>query len=242
MGSLRIYPGQIMSGKLFIVSTPIGNLKDITLRAIDTLKEVDLIACEDTRHTKKLLSHYGISTPTTSYFEHNKIKKGEYLVSLLKEDKNVALVSDSGTPGISDPGYKIINLAIENEIPVTIIPGPCAFVSALVLSGMPTDSFIFLGFLSFKGAKRRKQLEALKKEKRTIILYESPHRLVKTLGDILDILEDREIAIARELTKMFEEALRLKVSEAIQHFTKTPPRGEFVLIIKGACCHKDPSA
>jgi len=231
-----------MSGKLFIVSTPIGNLKDITLRAIDTLKEVDLIACEDTRHTKKLLSHYGISTPTTSYFEHNKIKKGEYLVSLLKEDKNVALVSDSGTPGISDPGYKIINLAIENEIPVTIIPGPCAFVSALVLSGMPTDSFIFLGFLSFKGAKRRKQLEALKKEKRTIILYESPHRLVKTLGDILDILEDREIAIARELTKMFEEALRLKVSEAIQHFTKTPPRGEFVLIIKGACYHKDPSA
>ncbi|MBU4457335.1 MAG: 16S rRNA (cytidine(1402)-2'-O)-methyltransferase [Candidatus Omnitrophica bacterium] len=222
-----------MSGKLFIVSTPIGNLKDITLRAIDTLKEVDLIACEDTRHTKKLLSHYAISTPTTSYFEHNKIKKGEYLIRLLKEGKKVALVSDSGTPGISDPGYKIINLAVENEIPVTIVPGPCAFVSALVLSGMPTDSFIFLGFLSFKGAKRRKQLEALTKEKRTIILYESPHRLVKTLGDILDILGDREVAVIRELTKMFEEVLRSKVSKAIQHFTKTPPRGEFVLILKG---------
>ena len=222
-----------MSGKLFIVATPIGNLKDITLRAIDTLKEVDLIACEDTRHTKKLLSHYGISTPTTSYFEYNKIRKGEYLIRLLKEGKHIALVSDSGTPGISDPGYKIINLAIENEVPVTMVPGACAFVSALVLSGMPTDSFVFQGFLSFKGAKRRKQLGALKKEKRTIILYESPHRLVKTLSDILDILGDREIAVTRELTKMFEEALRLKVSKAIQHFTKTPPRGEFVLILKG---------
>ena len=222
-----------MSGKLFIVSTPIGNLKDITLRAIDTLKEVDLIACEDTRHTKKLLLHYGISTPTTSYFEHNKIKKGEYLIRLLNEGKDIALVSDSGTPGISDPGYKIIRLAIDDALPITIIPGPCALVTGLIASGMPTDSFIFQGFLSNKKAKRRKQLASLKNEKRTIILYESPHRLVKTLGDILDILEDREIAIARELTKMFEEVLRLKVSEAIQHFTKTPPRGEFVLILRG---------
>ncbi len=222
-----------MPAQLFIISTPIGNLEDITLRAIETLKKVDLIACEDTRHTKKLLSRYEISTPTTSYFEHNKIKKGRYLIELLKEGKNIGLVSDSGTPGVSDPGYKIIRLAIENDIPVTIIPGACAFVSGLVLSGMPTDSFVFQGFLSFKSAKRRKQLEAFKNEKRTIILYESPHRLLKALGDILDILGDRELAIARELTKVFEECLRLKTSQAIEHFTKNSPRGEFVLVIKG---------
>ena len=221
------------SPKLFIVSTPIGNLRDITFRAIETLRSVDLIACEDTRRTKKLLYHYGITTPTTSYFEHNKIKKGKYLVQLLKEGKKIALVSDSGTPGISDPGFKIINLAIENNILVTVIPGPCAFVSALVLSGMPTDSFLFQGFLSHKGAKRRKQIELLKQEKRTIILYESPYRLLKTLGDILDIVGDRDIAITRELTKVFEETLRLKVSSAIQHFTQHPPRGEFVLIVNG---------
>jgi len=222
-----------MSGKLFIVATPIGNLKDITFRAIETLKEVDLIACEDTRHTRKLLSHYGIPTPVTSYFEHNKVRKGEYLVRLLKEGKEIAIVSDSGTPGISDPGFKIINLAIENGVPITIIPGPCAFVSALVLSGMPTDSLVFQGFLSQKKAKRRRQLEALKDEKRTIVLYESPHRFLKALGDILDILGDRDIAIGRELTKVFEETLRMKVSKAIQHFTAHAPRGEFVLMIRG---------
>ncbi|NQT74919.1 MAG: 16S rRNA (cytidine(1402)-2'-O)-methyltransferase [Candidatus Omnitrophica bacterium] len=222
-----------MPGKLYIVSTPIGNLKDITFRAIETLKEAGLIACEDTRHTKKLLYHYGITTPTTSYFEHNKVRKGEYLVQLLKEGKNIALVSDSGTPGISDPGFKIINLAIENDVPITIIPGPCAFVSALVLSGMPTDSFMFKGFLSQKKAKRRRQLEALKDEKQTIVLYESPHRFLKALGDILDILGDRDIAIGRELTKVFEETLRMKVSKAIQHFTAHAPRGEFVLMIRG---------
>jgi len=220
-----------MPGKLFIVATPIGNLKDITFRAIETLKEVDLIACEDTRHTKKLLMHYGISTSQTSYFEHNKVKKGEYLVRLLEEGKNIALVSDSGTPGISDPGYKIINLAIEHDIPVTVIPGASALISALVLSGMPTDSFVFKGFLSHKKAKRRKQLELLGQEEKTIILYESPYRVLKTLGDILDVLGDIEIAIVREVTKMFEETLRVKASNAIQHFTKTPPRGEFVLII-----------
>ncbi|MEE8317803.1 MAG: 16S rRNA (cytidine(1402)-2'-O)-methyltransferase [Candidatus Omnitrophota bacterium] len=222
-----------MAGKLFIVSTPIGNLKDITFRAIEILKEVDVIACEDTRHTKRLVSHYGITTPLTSYFEYNKIKKGRYLIGLLKEGKDIALVSDSGTPGISDPGFKIINLAVENDIPITVIPGACAFVSALVSSGMPTDMFLFQGFLSHKKAKRRKQLGLLKQEKRTIILYESPHRLLKTLGDILDILGDRDIAITRELTKVFEEILRLKVSRAIQHFTAIPPRGEFVLILKG---------
>jgi len=223
-----------MPGKLFIVATPIGNLKDMTFRGVETLKEVDLIACEDTRHTKKLLSHYNVTTPTTSYFEYNKIKKGEYLVRLLNEGRKIALVSDSGTPGISDPGFKIIQLAIQEKIPIIVIPGPCALIAALVQSGMPTDSFLFQGFLSHKKAKRCKQIETLKKEKRTIILYESPHRLLKTLSDILDILGDREIAVIRELTKMFEESLCLRVSSAIQHFTNCAPRGEFTLIIKRA--------
>jgi 16S rRNA (cytidine1402-2'-O)-methyltransferase len=222
-----------MSGTLSIVATPIGNLKDITFRAMETLKTVDLIACEDTRHTKKLLLHYGITTPTTSYFEHNKIKKGEYLIGLLKEGKNVALVSDSGTPGISDPGYNIINLAIKNNVALTVIPGPCAFIVALVQSGMPTDSFVFEGFLPNKSGKRRNYLKLLKDEKRTMIFYESPHRLLKTLADIQDILGDRDIVISRELTKVFEETLRMKVSSVIQHFTKNPARGEFILILRG---------
>lgn len=223
-----------MTGKLFIVSTPIGNLKDITFRAIETLKSAGLIACEDTRHTKKLLSHYGINTPTTSYFEYNKIQKGEYLLKLLQEGKDIALVSDSGTPGISDPGFNIIRLAIENNILLTIIPGPSAIIAGLILSGMPTDSFVFEGFLSQKPGKRCNELEALCREKRTIVIYESPHRLLKTLKDVLDIMGDREIAICREITKVFEEAIRLKVSEAVEHFTKTEPRGEFIIVIKGA--------
>lgn len=222
-----------MAGTLFIVSTPIGNLKDITLRAIETLKTVGLIACEDTRHAKKLLSHYGIQTPTTSYFEYNKLKKGEYLIGLLNQGKDIALISDSGTPGISDPGYNIINLAIKNNIPMTVVPGPCAFVSGLVLSGMPTDSFLFKGFLSPSQAKRRNQLGRLKEERATIILYESPHRILRTLGDILDVLGDREITVAREITKVFEETLRSRVSEMIQHFAKNRPRGEFTLLIRG---------
>jgi len=222
-----------MAGKLFIVSTPIGNLKDITLRAIETLKSVSLIACEDTRHTKKLLSHYSIATPTTSYFEYNKIQKGEYLLRLLKEGKDIALVSDSGTPGISDPGFNIARLAIDNNIPVTVIPGPSALIAGLVLSGMPTDSFVFEGFLAQKPGKRRNELKALSQEKRTIVIYESPHRILKTLKDILDIMGDRDIAIMREITKVFEEVIRLKASDMIRHFEKTPPKGEFILTIKG---------
>jgi 16S rRNA (cytidine1402-2'-O)-methyltransferase len=202
-----------MIGKLFVVATPIGNLKDITFRAIETLKTVSLIACEDTRHTKKLLSHYAISTPTTSYFEYNKIQKGEYLLKLLKEGKDIALVSDSGTPGISDPGFNIVRLVVENSIPITVIPGPSAIITGVVLSGMPTDSFIFEGFLSPKPGKRRNELKALSQEKRTIVIYESPHRILKTLKDILDVMGDRDISVMRELT--------------------TPPRGEFIIVIKG---------
>jgi 16S rRNA (cytidine1402-2'-O)-methyltransferase len=222
-----------MTGKLFIVATPIGNLKDITFRAIETLKSASLIACEDTRHTKKLLSHYAISTPTTSYFEYNKIQKGEHLLKILKEGRDVALVSDSGTPGISDPGFNIVRLAIENNIQVVAIPGPSAIIAGIVLSGMPTDSFVFEGFLSQKPGKRRNELKALSPEKRTIVIYESPHRILKTLKDILDVMGDRDISVMRELTKVFEETIRLKVSESIEHFTKTPPRGEFIIVIKG---------
>lgn len=220
-----------ISTMFYIVATPIGNLKDITLRAIEVLKSVDLIACEDTRHTSILTRHYGIVKPLVSYYEYNKITRGEYLIKLLKEGKNIALVSDAGTPGISDPGSHIIKLAIENNIPLTFIPGPAAFIGALVLSGLPTHKFIFEGFLPAKSGTRRKRLKELSPEKKTLIFYESPHRLLKTLADILEILGDREIAVVRELTKKFEEIKRDKTSCLIEHFCKTKPRGEFIIII-----------
>ena len=219
------------TGILYIVSTPIGNLEDITLRAIETLKSVDLIAAEDTRHTKILLDRYGISVPMTSYFEYNKIQKTEYLLKVLKEGKSVALVSDAGTPGISDPGYRIIRLSIDNDIPVIPIPGPSGLITALTISGKPTDKFTFEGFLSNKGQKRKNQLKKLKEEGRTTVLYESPHRILKLLEDILGIYGDIDIALARELTKKFEEVRREKVSAAIEHFTAHPPKGEFIVII-----------
>ena len=186
---------------LYIVSTPIGNLKDITLRAIETLKSVDLIAAEDTRHTKILTNHYEIDTPLTSYFEHNKIKKAEYIVNLLLQGQNVALVTDAGTPGISDPGYRLVAMAKEKDIPITVIPGACALIAGLSLSGLPSDRFIFEGFLPVKSAGRRKKLELLKSEERTIIFYESPHRIVKSLKDIEEVMDDPVVSCARELTK-----------------------------------------
>jgi len=219
-----------MSGTLYIVATPIGNLEDISLRAIETLKNADLIACEDTRHTKVLLARYSITGPLTSYFEHNKIKKSQYLIGLLKEGKVIALVSDAGTPGISDPGYRIIKDAIDNDVEVVAIPGPNAAITALVLSGMPTDRFIFEGFLSNRSAARKKKLTELKDEKRTIIIYESPHRVLVTLRDMQEVLGDIRIACIREATKKFEEALRDKVSSLIEHFSHKKPRGEFVIV------------
>lgn len=219
-------------GTLYIVSTPIGNLKDMTLRAIDILKSVDLIAAEDTRHTKILTAHYDIKTPLTSYFEHNRVTKGDYLVKALKEGKNIALVSDAGTPGISDPGAHIIKLAIENDIKVEQIPGPTAMISALVLSGLPTDRFIFEGFLSSKPGTRKNRLKEFLNEKRTIVLYESPHRLVKTLRDIYDVFGDIQVACLRELTKKFEEIRRQSASQLIEHFTNTKPLGEFVICFR----------
>ena len=220
---------------LYIVSTPIGNLKDMTFRAVEVLREVDLIAAEDTRHTRILTKHYEIATPLTSYFEHNKFKKSEYLLKVLMEGKSVALVTDAGTPGISDPGYRLIKLAQEKDIPMTVIPGACALVAGLSLSGLPTDSFVFEGFLPNKSSARRKKLESLKEEKRTIIFYESPYRIVKTLKDIEEVLGDPIVACARELTKKFEELRHGCASEVYEHFVKIKPKGEFVLIVNLNC-------
>jgi len=217
---------------LYIVSTPIGNLKDITLRAIETLKSVDLIAAEDTRHTKILCKKYDIKTPLTSYFEHNKFKKGDQILKELKAGKNIALVTDAGTPGISDPGYKLINLVKENNIPLTVIPGATAVIAALSLSGYPPDRFSFEGFLPVKGSQRRKKLESIKEEKRTCIFYESPHRILKSLKDIIEVLNDPKIFIAREITKKFEEGIEGRASELLNHFIEKPPKGEFVLLIR----------
>lgn len=220
-----------MPGTLYIVSTPIGNLEDITLRAIETLKTVNLIAAEDTRHTKILLDRYGIRTPTTSYFEHNKVQKGDYLLKVLSEGKSVALVSDAGTPGISDPGYAIIRLCIDNNIQVVPIPGPSGILTALTISGKPTNEFTFVGFLSPKPIKRKNQLKKLKDEERTVVLYESVHRIEKLLSDILEVFGDTQLVVAREVTKKFEEIRREKVSEAIEHFKQNNPKGEFIVII-----------
>jgi len=216
---------------LYIVATPIGNLKDTTFRAIEALKSVDLIACEDTRHTKILLTHYGITTPTTSFFQHNRFTKGEYLIGLLKEGKNIALVSDAGTPGILDPGYNLINLAIKNNLEMTFIPGPAAFVNALVLSGKPAHEFYFAGFLPNRTGARKNQLEKLKKLGCTLVFYESCHRILASLEDINTVFGDREITVARELTKKFEEILRASPKIIQAKLSNPKPRGEFVIVI-----------
>jgi len=215
---------------LYIVSTPIGNLKDITLRAIETLKSVDLIAAEDTRHTKILLDAYQIQKPLTSFFEHNQLKKAEHLKGLLMAGKNIALVTDAGTPGISDPGFLMVRLAQENNIPVTVVPGVSACISALTASGLPAHCFVFEGFLPPKSGARRNRLISLKGREGTIIFYESPHRLLKTLKDMQEVWDDPIIVVARELTKKFEEIRKDRTSLLIEHFTQHAPKGEFVLL------------
>jgi len=215
---------------LYIVSTPIGNLEDITLRAIRILKEVDLIAAEDTRHVQILLNKYEIKNAVTSYHSYSGELKLDKIIETLKEGKNVALVSDAGTPGISDPAYQLIRRAIEEGIQISPIPGASAVLAALVMSGKTMHHFLYLGFLPLKKG-RQTLLKSLANEERTIVIYESPHRLLRTLSDLLEYFGDREIAICREITKIYEEALRMKISEAIAHFKTKNPKGEFVLVV-----------
>lgn len=221
-------------GTLYICPTPIGNLDDITMRTLSTLREADLIMAEDTRHTVRLLNHFDIKKPLTSYHEHNKFSKEEYIIDKLMSGENIALVSDAGMPGISDPGEEIIKACIENGIEVIGLPGASASVLALVVSGLPTGKFAFEGFLSSKKSERRRELEELKSEKRTIIFYESPHRLLKTLKDMEEILGNRKIALSRELTKRYEEINRGKISEIIEEYSKRDIKGEIVIVMEGA--------
>jgi 16S rRNA (cytidine1402-2'-O)-methyltransferase len=218
---------------LYLVATPIGNLEDITLRAVRVLKEVDMIACEDTRQTQKLLNHYEIATRTTSYHEHNEVAKSAELVQQMKEGASVALVSDAGMPGISDPGYRLITLAIEQGLPVVPVPGASAFLAALVASGLPTDSFRFAGFLPAKRGERRTALEAIKNSPRTQVFYEAPHRIVEAMADAVEVLGNaRQIVIAREVTKLHEEFLRGHAGEVLENLkARESVKGEITLLI-----------
>ena len=220
-----------MNGTLYLVATPIGNLDDITIRALNVLKEVDIIAAEDTRHTLKLLNHFEISKPLISYYKQIEKSKSDVLIPKLLEGKNIAIVSDAGTPGISDPGEEIVKQAIENKITVVPIPGACAFVNALIASGFDTKEFCFIGFLSAQKKERKDKLEELKYETKTLIFYEAPHKLLATLSTICEVFGDREVVLARELTKIHEEFIRGKVSEIIE--TIGEPKGEFVVLVKG---------
>jgi len=218
-------------GTLFIVATPIGNLNDLSSRALQTLRDVDVIACEDTRHTAKLLNHFGIQKPTTSYHDFNEQRKAVEIAKLLSGDTSVALVSDAGTPGIADPGYRLVRICRQHGIPVRVIPGPNAAISALAASGLPSDEYMFLGFLPSKKNARREKLTAVANIRCTLVIYETPHRIDASLEDIQDVLGDREICVARELTKIHEDFLFGKVSE-VRHQVKA--LGEFVLVVAGA--------
>ena len=221
-----------MPGTLYLVATPIGNLADITHRALQVLRDVELIACEDTRHTRKLLQHYAIDTKTISYHEHNEQQRAAELIELLKQGSDVAIVSDAGTPAISDPGFRLVRAAVENEITIVPLPGPSALISALVAAGLPTDQFFFGGFLPARSSARRARLDELRSVPGTLIFYEAPHRLAASLRDAHEILGEREAVVARELTKLHEEIRRGRLSELAEHYsTVEQPRGEIVLLI-----------
>jgi probable S-adenosylmethionine-dependent methyltransferase, YraL family len=222
-----------VSGKLFLCATPIGNLEDITFRVLKTLKEVDLIAAEDTRHSIKLLNHFEIQTPMTSYHEYNKVDKAKYLVNLMQEGKNIAVITDAGTPGISDPGEELVRQCFEVGIEVSSLPGPAACITALTMSGLKTRRFAFEAFLPSDKKERQQVLEELKNETRTMIIYEAPHHLVQTLKELESVLGDRKITQCRELTKKYEEAHQTTIGSLISEYETKEPRGEYVLVIEG---------
>lgn len=222
-----------MAGKLYLCATPIGNLEDITFRVLRTLKEVDLIAAEDTRNSIKLLNHFEIKTPMTSYHEYNKIEKAYQLVDKLREGKNIALITDAGTPGISDPGEELVRICYEEGIEVTSLPGPAACITALTMSGLKTRRFAFEAFLPREKKERALVLEQLKNETRTMIIYEAPHHLVKTLEELFEALGDRKISVCRELTKKHEEKTLTTISEILSFYKDNEPRGEYVLVLEG---------
>ncbi len=221
-------------GVLYLCATPIGNLEDITLRALRVLREADLIAAEDTRHTRKLLSHYQIHTPLTSYHQHNRKKKGCCLLDLLAGGKSIALVSDAGMPGVSDPGSELVTGALEKGCGVIPVPGPSAGITALVISGLPTEQFFFTGFLPTAKKARREKLEELRRQRGTLIFYEAPHRVRVTLGELIKAFGNRPAAAARELTKRYEEVIRGHLADIAEHFKLNEPRGEFTLVVAGA--------
>ena len=221
------------SGTLYLCATPIGNLEDMTFRAVRVLKEADLIAAEDTRNSIRLLNHFDIHTPMTSYHEYNRIEKGYHLVSLLLEGKNIALITDAGTPGISDPGEDLVRMCRDAGIPVTSVPGACACVNALIISGRPTRRFCFEAFLPADKKDRRKVLQEIQEETRTTVIYEAPHRLRKTLQELLEVLGDRRLSICRELTKKFETVMETTLEDAVRFYGEQEPRGEYVLVLEG---------
>ena len=221
------------SGTLYLCATPIGNLEDMTFRAVRVLKEADLIAAEDTRNSIRLLNHFDIHTPMTSYHEYNRIEKGHHLVSLLLEGKNIALITDAGTPGISDPGEDLVRMCRDAGIPVTSVPGACACVNALIISGRPTRRFCFEAFLPADKKDRRRVLQEIQEETRTTVIYEAPHRLRKTLQELLEVLGDRRLSICRELTKKFETVMETTLEDAVRFYGEQEPRGEYVLVLEG---------
>ena len=224
-----------MTGKLYLCATPIGNLGDVSARCLEALAAADLVAAEDTRRTLQLLNHFEITKPLTSYHEHNKREKGAYIISLLEKGKNVALVSDAGTPAISDPGEDLVKMCIERGIEVTSVPGPAALISALILSGLSTSRFAFEGFLSVNKRHRAKHLESVKNDTRTLIFYEAPHKLISTIEDMRKVFGgERRAAIVRELTKIHEEVKRCTLDEAAEFYSENKPRGEYVIVIEGA--------
>lgn len=223
-----------MSGTLYLVATPIGNLGDVSPRAVEVLKSVDFIAAEDTRVTIKLLNHFGIKKPLISYFEHNRAQSGEKIVQRLLSGENVALVSDAGMPAISDPGEDLVRLCAREDIFVCVVPGPCAVVSALAVSGLSTQRFTFEGFLSTSNKSRAEHLESLRDERRTMVIYEAPHKLTSTLEDLKGVLGGgRRLSLSRELTKLHEETMRTTIDGALEYYETTPPKGEYVLVIEG---------